>query len=211
MHKKMGMLFWVVVLVLSGCSGGRYPASKILLEGEYRLESTDNMNFIFSKDSTLLVLQKGIYELAETAAGEPMLRICLDDISRELPEDYNFTEYLLRKEEDHMVLTYTSEGFNLDTNPMRLYPLEGEDGLRSGVLFDGAYQIGEDGDSYQYIFEESGAVTMQVREHYYADQRQMILSDHAGRNVYLYDRTEDMLVLKNKKEEPILTLHKIAE
>lgn len=206
MGRIMNLLLLTVILLMSGCGRERYPVSELIFEDRYSLEGAENMDFIFSKDSTLVVRQRGIYELSKNASGDPIVRICLDDISRELPEDYNFTDYLIREEKDHIALTYTSEEFDMDSGSMQLYLLEGEDGLRSDGMFDGIYQIGEDGDSYQYVFEKNGDITMQIKERYYADQEHMILVDHAGSTEYLYEQSEDKLILKNMKEEPILTL-----
>lgn len=206
MNRMMHLLIVTAILLMSGCGKGRYPVSEVIFEDRYALEGAENMDFIFSKDSTLLVRQRGIYELSESPSGESVVRICLDDIVRELPEDYNFTEYLIREEKGYVSLTYTSEEFDMDSNSMQLYLLEGEDGLRSEEKFDGAYQIGEDGDSYQYVFEKDGDITMQIKEHYFADSEHMILIDHAGSTEYLYEKSEDMLILKNMNEEPILTL-----
>ena len=65
--------------------------------------------------------------------------------------------------------------------------------------------------NYQYIFKEDGQVTMQVKQHYYADGKDMTLSDHAGSTDYIYERSEDSLVLKNTQEEPVLTLVKVEK
>lgn len=73
---------------------------------------------------------------------------------------------------------------------MLLFPLKGTDGLLSGACFNGRYQIGRADDSYQYIFKEDGQVTMQVKQHYYADGKDMTLSDHAGSTDYIYERSE---------------------
>ncbi len=204
------LIVFIAFFFLTGCGSGKYRASKVIFDDTYRIADTDNMEFVFSDDSTLVVRQKGIYEFKENEPGELVVRICLDDISRELPEDYNFTEYLLRRAEDHIVLTYTTEEFNLDANPMMLFLLDGEDGLITGEYFEGTYQIGADGDSYQYIFKEDGSITMQVTEHYYADKKKMILSDHAGSTQYQYEASEDAVILKNTKGETVLTLQKEA-
>ncbi len=206
MSRTINLLLLTVMLLLSGCGKEKYPASEVIFEDRYSLGSAENMEFVFSKDSTLIVRQWGIYELSKNASGEAMVRICLDDIERELPEDYTFSEYLIKEEKRHIVLTYTSEGFDMDSNPMQLYLLEGDDGLRSDAAFDGTYQIGEDGDSYRYIFEKDGSITMQIVERYHADRDHMILVDHAGSTEYLYEKSDDTLILKNNQEEPVLTL-----
>ncbi len=211
MGRTIHLLLLTVILLASGCGREKYPVSEVILEDRYALEGAENMEFVFSKDSTLVVRQRGIYELSENASGEAMVRICLDDIDRELPEDYNFTEYLIKEEEKHIALTYTSEEFDMESSPMQLYLLEGDDGLRSDELFDGAYQIGEDGDSYRYIFEKNANITMQITEHYYADSNHMILVDHAGSTEYLYEISDEGLILKNMNEEVILTLIKETE
>lgn len=209
----MGRVMFILAAAffLSGCGKEGWKESKVMFDGEYQLENADNMTFTFSEDSTLTIVQNGIYELGETDEGEPVVRICLDDITRELPEDYNFTEYLLKEVDGHIVLTYTTEEFSLDANPMALFLLDGEDGLLSGEYFEGTYQIGDDGDSYQYFFREDGSVTMQVRERYYAERGEITLYDHAGKTRYLYEETEDSLVLKNRKQEPALILVKEQE
>lgn len=211
MSRILCPLFVTGILFMTGCGNGKYPESEVIFEGRYALDGAENMDFVFSKDSALTVRQRGIYELSENASGEAVVRICLDDISRELPEDYNFTDYLIKEEKDYVTLTYTSDEFDMNSNSMRLYPLEGEDGLRSDQMFDGSYQIGEDGDSYQYVFEKDGDVTMQIKERYFADKEHMILVDHAGSVEYLYEQSEDTLLLKNMKEEPVLTLIKKTE
>lgn len=201
-----------VILMLSGCGTGKFRKSEVIFSDTYYLEDTDNMEFVFSDDSTLTVRQKGIYELAESEEGEAVVRICLDDISRELPEDYNFTEYLIREADTHITLTFTTEEFNVDANPMLLFFSGGEDGLLSGEYFDGTYQIGEENASYLYMFEKDGSITMRVNERYYADrQGNMTLSDHAGSTRYLYEAAADTLIIKNMKEEAILNLKKEPE
>lgn len=201
-----------VILMLSGCGTGKFRKSEVIFSDTYYLEDADNMEFVFSDDSTLTVRQKGIYELAESEEGEAVVRICLDDISRELPEDYNFTEYLIREADTHITLTFTTEEFNLDANPMLLFFSGGEDGLLSGEYFDGTYQIGEENASYLYMFEKDGSITMRVNERYYADrQGNMTLSDHASSTRYLYEAAADTLIIKNMKEEAILNLKKETE
>lgn len=212
MNRRTGRFFLVAAIVLlSGCGNAKYQNTKVVIDEVYRLEGADNMKFAFSKDSTLVVRQKGIYVLEEDESGNSMVRICLDDTSRELPEDYNYTDYLLEDKGRYVELTFTTDEFALDANPMLLFPLKGTDGLLSGLYFNGTYQIGSEGDSYQYIFKEDGQVTMQIKQHYYADGKIMKLSDHAGETEYLYELSEDELILKNKEEKPILSLLKETE
>ena len=211
MYKVTGMVIILAMIFLPGCAKQKYPPSEVIFEDVYYFEGMENMEFDFRADSTLTVSQKGIYELKENGEGDPVVRICLDDISRELPDDYNFTEYLAHREGGHIILTFTSEEFSLDTNPMKLTPLSGKDGLLSGKQFDGTYQIGEDGDSYQYIFKEDGTVVLQVKEYYDARKDGNItLADHAGRTKYVYEASGDTLVIKNRKGEPVLNLVKKA-
>lgn len=212
MKKGTAAAMMAVTLCFCGCGKGKLPPSEVVFEDVYHLADAENMKFEFRADSTLTVSQKGIYELDENEDGDVVLRICLDDTGRELPEDYNFTGYLVRREDGHLVLTFTTEEFNLDANPMLLFSLGGEDGLLSGSPFCGSYQIGEDGDSYQYIFEEDGTVVLQVEEFYYAGKDgQMTLRDHAGSTKYLYETSENRLIIKNRKGEPVLTLEKEEE
>lgn len=209
MNKVTALILITAALFFSGCGQGKYPPSEVVFEDVYHLQDAENMEFAFGADSMLTVSQKGIYELGENGEGDVTLRICLDDTSRELPEDYNFSEYLVRREEGHIILTFTTEEFNLDANPMLLFSLRGEDGLLSGEPFDGAYQIGEDGDSYQYIFRKDGSVVLRVEEYYYAGKDgRMTLKDHAGSTKYQYEVSGDMLVIKNRKGESVLTLEK---
>lgn len=198
------------VIFFAGCeTKEKYVPTKISFDGTYILEGTDNIQFTFSKDSRLTVYQKGIYKLHHNGEGEPVVGICLDDTSRELPEDYSYTNYRIVQKNGKTQLIYTSEEFDLDESPMVLVFLEGTDGILSGKKFDGTYQIGEDGDSYQYIFEKDGTITMQIDEHYYADDTKMTLSDHAGSTDYLYETSEEGLTLKNMEEETILQLTQI--
>lgn len=210
MSRTAGILLTAVSLLLSGC-GINHTVSKVIFDDIYRLKDADNIEFAFSKDSMLVVSQKGIYELAESSTGEPLLRICLADISRELPEDYDFTEYRMKKQQKQIILTLATDAFELDANPMVLSYLEGEDGLLSGSAFEGVYQIGADTDSYQYLFEEDGSVVLQIRQRYYADEGRITLSDHGGSTDYLYKAEEDTLVIQNLKGEPILNLERMEE
>ena len=110
-----------------------------------------------------------------------------------------------------MLLTFTTEEFDLDSEPMVLFWLNGEQGLSSDSYFEGTYQIGEDGDSYQYLFHKDGSITMQVTERYFADEEQVTLIDYAGSTKYLYEKSEDTLILKNMQKEPVLTLQQKYE
>ncbi|MBO5303159.1 MAG: hypothetical protein J6A92_03820 [Lachnospiraceae bacterium] len=197
----------VSIVLFTGCGFlEEYTKSEVVLDGEYKLENVDNMTFSFKEKSRLIVRQTGIYEFAENAEGKLVVRICLDDISRELPEDYSFTEYLVQKNGLYTELVYTSAEFDLDTSPMVFVPVKGKDGLLTGDYFTGTYQIGTESDSYQYKFQKDGTLTMQINQQYYADEEKVTLSDSAGSTEYLYEKTEESLVLKNKKEEPILVL-----
>lgn len=200
-----------MTLFLAGCGGAKNPVSEVIFQDAYRLKGAENMEFHFTKDSSLYVWHTGIYELGENEDGKPIVRICLDDTKRELPEDYNFTEYLVTEEKWAVLLTLSTEEFDLESKPMELYLLNGEHGLLENSNFDGTYQIGHDGDSYQYIFQKDGSIAMQITERYFADKTQMTLIDHAGSANYLYEATDDMLVLKNKDGEPVLTLLKITK
>lgn len=211
MKKMPGIMLLSATMIWSGCGTERYLPSEVVFEDVYHLEDADNIEFTFSKDSTLEVLQKGVYELAENESGELIVRICLDDIHRELPEDYNFTEYQIKEADEYIELVLLEEKFNLDTNPMKLFPAKGTNGLMLGEYFSGSYQIGESRGSYQYIFEKDGKVTMQIKIHYNADEEQLTLSDHAGSTKYLYESSEDTLLIKNIEGEPILNLLKQTE
>ena len=59
-----------VILMLSGCGTGKFRKSEVIFSDTYYLEDADNMEFVFSDDSTLTVRQKGIYELTENEEGE---------------------------------------------------------------------------------------------------------------------------------------------
>lgn len=195
------------IVLLTGCGFlESHPRSEVVLDGEYKLENVDNMTFSFKKESQLIVRQTGIYEFAQNADGKLMVRICLDDISRELPEDYGFTEYLVQKDGLYTELVYTSKEFDLDASPMLFVPVKGKDGLCTGEYFTGTYQIGTESDSYQYKFEKDGTLIMQIEQQYYADEEKVTLSDSAGSTEYLYENTDEKLIIKNKEEEPILVL-----
>lgn len=211
MNKVAGMVMLMAVLFLCGCGRQSHKPSEVIFDDVYYFEGMENMEFVFRADSTLTVSQKGIYELSENEEGEAIVRICLDDISRELPEDYNFADYMIRRERGHVLMTYTSEEYMLDIKPMALFHLSGKDGLLSGKPFDGTYQIGADGDSYQYIFGEDGTIIMRVNEYYNAQKDgNMTLTDYAGSTKYTYEASEDTLLIKNKKGATILTLLKKA-
>lgn len=208
MVRVAGVVVLSMMLFLSGCSGKRILASKVVFDGVYCPNHTENMEFHFTEEGSLCVWQTGIYEFGKDEEGKPILRICMDDIDRELPEDYNFSEYLITEKEESVWLTFTTEELNLESEPMVLFWLKGEKGLSNDSFFEGTYQIGEDGDSYQYLFHKDGSITMQITERYYADEKQVTLIDHAGSTKYLYESSKDTLVLKNMKEEPVLTLMK---
>ncbi len=211
MVRVAGMVVLSMMLFLSGCSGKKILASKVVFDGVYCPNHIENMEFHFTKEGNLFIWQTGIYEFAENEEGKPMIRICMDDIKRELPEDYNFSEYLITQEENSVLLTFTTEEFDLDSEPMVLFWLNGEQGFSSDSYFEGTYQIGEDGDSYQYLFHKDGSITMQVTERYFADEEQVTLIDYAGSTKYLYEKSEDTLILKNMQKEPVLTLQQKYE
>ncbi len=52
---------------------------------------------------------------------------------------------------------------------------------------------------------------MQVTERYFADEEQVTLIDYAGSTKYLYEKSEDTLILKNMQKEPVLTLQQKYE
>ena len=118
---------------------------------------------------------------------------------------------MITQEENSVLLTFTTEEFDLDSEPMVLFWLNGEQGFSSDSYFEGTYQIGEDGDSYQYLFHKDGSITMQVTERYFADEEQVTLIDYAGSTKYLYEKSEDTLILKNMQKEPVLTLQQKYE
>lgn len=194
-------------ILMTGCGFfGKYPESEVILDGKYKLQNVDNVRFSFQNKSELIIRQTGIYEFTKNADGKSVVRICLDDISRELPEDYSFTEYLVQKDGLYTELIYTSEEFDLESSPMLFVPLKGTDGLFAGDYFTGTYQIGTESAHYQYKFEKDGTLTMQVEQQYYADEKKVTLSDNVGSTEYLYEKTEESLILKNMDEESILVL-----
>ena len=113
-------------ILLTGCGVlEKYTESEVVLDGKYKMENVDNVTFSFRDKKNLIVRQSGIYEFTKNAEGESVIRICLDDTSRELPEDYSYTEYLLKKDGLYTKLIYTSEEFDLEESPMLLVPLKG--------------------------------------------------------------------------------------
>ena len=207
MHKWIaGLLLGLAVLTGCGVSG-RNPESEVTWEGTYRLQGADNMEFTFASDSTLTVCQSGVYELV-SQGGRPVVRICLDDTARELPEDYSYTDYLVEEQDEELLLTYTSEEFDLDQSPMTLVPLKGKNGLTGRKFFEGSYQIGDSGDSYQYMFHKDGTMAMQIKETYFADGEQITLADHTGKTAYRYEDTNQTLILSDQQGKPILVLEK---
>ncbi len=202
------ILGFLCAMLLSGCgSSEEYPKSEIIFEGEYVLEGTENIEFIFYKDSTLKVVQSGVYEFSKGENGN-LLRICFDDTSRELPEDYSYTDYQVEQKGRYVYLTFFSENVEEEQQPMMLKLLSGTDGLAGGEYFTGTYQIGRDGDSYQYIFSEDGTVVLQIKERYYAKDDSLTLSDDSGSTDYKYELTDEQMKINNLMGETILSLRK---
>lgn len=203
--KALFLIFFGIFL--TGCGViEKYTESEVVLDGKYKLEDMDNVTFSFQNKKDLIVRQMGIYTFDNNTDGEAVIRICLDDISRELPEDYNYTEYIIQKDGLYTKLIYTSEEFDLEESPMLLVPIEGTDGLVSGDYFNGAYQIGAESNNYLYKFQKDGTVVMQIEQGYYADNKKITLSDHAGSTDYLYEINEDNLVLKTLEGERMMEL-----
>ena len=50
------------VTILCGCGHDAYPNTKAIIDEIYSLQGSDNIRFVFSKDSTLVVRQTGIYD-----------------------------------------------------------------------------------------------------------------------------------------------------
>lgn len=199
--------FFCTVL-LSGCgSAEEHPASQVILEGEYIHKGMDNIVFTFSKDSTLKVVQSGVYEFGENGEGKSVLKICFDDISRELPEDYNYTCYQIEHDRRYVYLTLDVEEGD-PPNPMALRLLKGTEGISKGEFFSGTYQIGKEGNDYQYIFSEDGTVLMEIHEYYYIEGEKLTLSDSSGSTEYRYELTEEQFTINNLLGETILSLEK---
>lgn len=208
------VLGFFCVIFLSGCGKSQeHPASQVILEGEYRVEGVENINFTFYKDSTLKVEQWGIYDFGENGGGNPMIKMCFDDTTRELPEDYNYTEYLVEWDRRYVYLTLDAEqagdfGQEEKPKPMALRLLKGTEGISKGEPFSGTYQIGGEGSDYQYIFSKDKTVMMQIHEYYYIEGEKLTLSDSSGSTDYKYELTENQIKINNLFGENILSLEK---
>lgn len=195
-------------LLICGCgSAKKHPASQVILEGEYIHKGMDNIVFTFSEDSTLKVVQSGVYEFGKNSEGKSILKICFDDISRELPEDYNYTCYRIEHDRRYVYLTLDIEEEE-SPKPMALRLLKGTEGISKGELFSGTYQIGREGNDYQYIFSEDGTVLMEIHEYYYIEGEKLTLSDSSGSTDYKYELTETEFTINNLLGETILSLEK---
>lgn len=204
------------LLGMTGCTGAKddRKPSEIIFEGTYKVDGVDNMEFIFSKNSTLKMNQWGVYEMTKDEEGGQIVRLCLDDTSRELPEDYNFMEYKVTEKRNSVELTYLpaeDAETPIEVKPMELVLLKGKDGLKKQKKFSGTYQIGTGGDSYRYVFSKDGSINIQVNEHYYADKTTITLYDYAGTTEYLYQQEEDIFTLKNQQGDIIFELVKQDE
>ena len=192
---------------ITGCGKAReHPASQVIIEGEYRQKGIDNIDFIFSRDSTLKVVQSGVYGFGENSDGEDILKMCFDDTSRELPEDYNYTNYVIESDRRYVYLTLDMA--EEDIKPMALRLLKGTEGISEGEPFSGTYQIGGEGNDYQYIFSEDGTVLMEINEYYYIEGEKLTLSDSSGSTDYRYELTEEQITINNLLGETILSLEK---
>ena len=208
------VLGFFCVIFLSGCGKSQeHPASQVILEGEYRVEGVENIVFTFYKDSTLKVEQSGIYSFGENSQGKDLLKMCFDDTSRELPEDYSFTEYLVEWDRRYVYLTLNGD-FSGNTEPeekpkpMALRFLKGTEGISQGRPFSGTYQIGRAGSDYLYIFSEDETVLMQIHENYYMEGEKLTLSDSSGSTDYKYELSENQIKINNLLGEYVLSLIK---
>lgn len=208
------VLGFFCIILLSGCGKSQeHPISQVILEGEYRVEGVENINFTFYKDSTLKVEQSGIYEFGKNSHGKSILKICFDDITRELPEDYNYTEYLVEWDRRYVYLTLDADSSgDLEQEekqkPMALRLLKGTEGISKGEPFSGTYQIGRQGSDYQYIFSQDKSVLMQIHEYYYIQGEKLTLSDSSGSTDYKYELTDNQIKINNLLGEKILSLEK---
>ncbi|MDE6905167.1 MAG: hypothetical protein K2P76_09595 [Lachnospiraceae bacterium] len=208
------VLGFCCVILLSGCGKSQeHPISKVILEGQYGVEGVENIIFTFYKDSTLKVEQSGIYEFGKNSQGKNILKICFDDITRELPEDYNFTEYLVDWDRRYVYLTLDVEPAGDSEQeekpkPMALRLLKGTEGISKGEPFSGTYQIGGEGSDYQYIFSKDGRVLMEIYEYYYIEEEKLTLSDSSGSTDYTCVLSENQIKINNLLGENILSLIK---
>lgn len=208
---KKAAIFATLAFLVSGCGSiGAPKPSEVIIEGKYHLNEAGNMEFEFTKDSRLTVTQNGIYEFSRED-GKPVLRMCFDDISTELPEDYQFIEYQISKDGNKIKLTYLPGEDAIVAKDMTLTFQEGSDKLSDEKPFTGVYQMGEHEDSYQYHFDKDGKVIFKVNETYYADKEMITLSDNSGTTRYLYEKKEDEFLLKNLQGDLIFELVKKTE
>ena len=91
---------------------------------------------------------------------------------------------------------------------MALRLLKGTEGISGGKPFSGTYQIGREGNDYQYIFSEDGTVLMEINEYYYIEGEKLTLSDSSGSTDYRYELTEEQITINNLLGETILSLEK---
>lgn len=202
--KAVGLIF---LLLVTGCGSIRSIAeSPESLDGEYKVDNVDNITFFFENRRFLTVQQSGIYELAENEAKEPVVRICLEDIDRVMPEDYSFSEYVMKKDRMYTTLTFCSELQGKTEETVDLIFINGTDGLLGRKPFEGTYQIGVEGDDYQYQFKEDGTLILQVEQRYYAEDKSVTLTDAFGKTAYIYEKNEAGLELKNQMGETVLQL-----
>lgn len=208
MKKRLtGAVGCVLLLLLAGCGKVQSIAeSPVSLDGEYKLETVDNITFLFEDRRFLTVQQNGVYELTESSAGKPMVRICLGDMDREMPGDYTFSEYELKRDRMYIHLEFVSDLLENAEGEMDLIFIEGTDGLLEGELFEGTYQMGAKGDDYQYQFKKDGTLILQVEQRYYAKDEEVTLSDAFGETKYIFEKNEAGLELKNQMGETVLPL-----
>ena len=122
--------------------------------------------------------------------------MCFDDTSRELPEDYSFTEYLVEWDRRYVYLTLNGD-FSGNTEPeekpkpMALRFLKGTEGISQGRPFS-----------------EDETVLMQIHENYYMEGEKLTLSDSSGSTDYKYELTENQIKINNLLGENVLSLIK---
>lgn len=210
--KKIALILQVGLLMgMTGCqnTGGRaIKPSEVTFEGVYKQEGVDNVEFLFAEDSTLQMNQHGIYELKQNKDGSTVVRLCFDDISRELPEDYNYMDYDVLEMGKRLKLTYITQDESIDVEPIELVLLKGKNGLLGKEYFNGTYGIAIGSNGFHYVFEKDGTVHMQVNQNYYADKTTMEIYDDLGSTDYLYQEQNGRFTLKNKQGDIIFELIK---
>lgn len=206
---RAGILLLLVITMFGGCGKKQtLPQSDCILSGKYEVAKMPNMTIQFFQDGRAKVLQRGVYRLEKTK-DRNLVRICFDDISQELPEDYTYTEYEAVKKRNAVLLQlYWNDTVQEDKNMLLVFE-QGEDGLLKGEAFDGSYHIGSKREGYHYQFQQDGQVMIHIELSYYTKDDWLTLVDASGETRYRYELQEEEIIMKSERGDVIMTLQKI--